>query len=97
MTGLAFGLADSILPRHFGNSPAKLASSPFYSVLTFLWWGAMIQTDPENIEQLRDKLRNMTDLELRKYGRFASLMSDPKKNSGPPNPAFGIQLAEARA
>ena len=56
----------------------------------------MIQTDPENMEQLRDKLRKMTDLELRKYGRFASLMSDPKKNSGPPDPAFGIQLTEAR-
>jgi hypothetical protein len=56
----------------------------------------MIQTDPENVEQLRDKLRKMTDLELRKYGRFASLMSDPKKNVGPPNPAFGIQLTEAR-
>jgi hypothetical protein len=57
----------------------------------------MIPTDPENVEQLRDKLRKMTDLELRKYGRFASLMSDPKKNFGPLNPAFGIQLTEARA
>jgi len=36
-----------------------------------------------------------TDLELRKYGRAARDLSDPKKNFGPPNPAFKIQLEEA--
>jgi hypothetical protein len=31
----------------------------------------MIQTDPESIEQIRERLRKMSDLELRKYGRAA--------------------------
>jgi hypothetical protein len=57
----------------------------------------MIQTDPESIEQIRARLRKMSDLELRKYGRAARDLSDPKKNFGPPNPAFQVQLDEARA
>jgi hypothetical protein len=39
----------------------------------------------------------MTDLELRKYGRAAADMANPKKNYGKANPAFQIQLEEARA
>jgi hypothetical protein len=39
----------------------------------------------------------MSDSELRKSGRSASVMADPKKNFGTPNPAFKIQLDEARA
>ncbi len=39
----------------------------------------------------------MSDLELRKYGRAARDLSDPRKNFGPLNPAFKIQLDEARA
>jgi hypothetical protein len=38
----------------------------------------------------------MSDLELRKYGRAARDLADPKKNFGPPNPSFKIQLDEAR-
>ena len=57
----------------------------------------MIQSDPENIEQIRARLRRMSDHELRKFGRAASDMADPKKNFGTPNPAFAVQLAEARA
>jgi hypothetical protein len=57
----------------------------------------MIQSDPENIEQIRARLRKMSDHELRKFGRAASDMADPKKNFGTPNPAFAVQLAEARA
>jgi hypothetical protein len=57
----------------------------------------MIQTDPEDIEQIRERLRKMSDHELRKFGRSASVMADPKKNFGTPNPAFQIQLDEARA
>jgi len=34
---------------------------------------------------------------LRKFGRAAAHMADPKKNHGKPNPAFKIQLDEARA
>jgi hypothetical protein len=57
----------------------------------------MIQTEPEDVERVRERLRKMSDLELRKYGRAASDLADPKKNYGPPNPSFQIQLDEARA
>ena len=57
----------------------------------------MIQTEPEDVERIRERLRKMSDLELRQYGRAARDLSNPKKNFGPPNPAFPIQLDEARA
>jgi hypothetical protein len=57
----------------------------------------MIQTDPEDLEQIRERIRKMSGLELRKYGRAARDLADPKKNFGPPNPSFKIQLDEARA
>jgi hypothetical protein len=57
----------------------------------------MIQSNPEDIEQIRARLRKMSDHELRKFGRAASDMADPKKNFGTPNPAFAVQLAEAHA
>jgi hypothetical protein len=56
-----------------------------------------IQTDPEDLEQIRARIRAMSDTELRKYGRAAAHMADPRKNHGKPNPAFQIQLHEARA
>jgi hypothetical protein len=56
-----------------------------------------IQADPESIEQIRERLRKMSDLELRQYGRSARVMSDPTKHFGQPNPAFALQLQEARA
>jgi len=40
----------------------------------------MIQSEPENIEQIRERLRKMSDLELRKYGRAARDLADPKQN-----------------
>jgi hypothetical protein len=57
----------------------------------------MMQSIPEDIEQIRERIRKMSDAELRKYGRAARDLSDPKKNLGKPNPAFKIQLDEARA
>jgi hypothetical protein len=57
----------------------------------------MIQTEPEDIERIRARIRKISDLELRKYGRAARDLADPKKNYGPPNPSFQIQLDEARA
>jgi hypothetical protein len=48
----------------------------------------MIQASPEDIEQIRERIRKMTDLELRKYGDAARDLSDPKKNFSPPNPAI---------
>jgi hypothetical protein len=56
-----------------------------------------IQINPEDLDQIRERIRKMSDLELRKYGRAAGDLSDPKKHFGPPNPAFQIQLDEARA
>jgi hypothetical protein len=47
--------------------------------------------------KFRERIRTMSDLELRKYGRAARDLADPKKNFGPPNPTFQIQLDEARA
>jgi hypothetical protein len=57
----------------------------------------MIQPDPEGIEQIRARLSKMSDHELRKFGRAARDLSDPKKNFGTPNPVFKVQLEEARA
>jgi|ERR1700722_1891040 hypothetical protein len=57
----------------------------------------MIQSKPESIKQIRERIRKMSDAELRKYGRAAQDSSDPKKNFGPRNPAFQVQLDEARA
>ena len=56
----------------------------------------MIQTEPEDIERIRERLRKMSDAELRKYGRAAAHMADPRKNRNP-DPSFQIQLDEARA
>ncbi len=50
----------------------------------------MIQADPESLEQIRERIRKVSDLELRKYDRAARELSDPKKNFGPPSPAFKI-------
>ena len=58
--------------------------------------GYMIQSIPEDIEQIRERIRKMTDRELREYGRAAASMADPRKNRNP-NPSFQIQLDEARA
>jgi hypothetical protein len=57
----------------------------------------MIQPKPESIEQIRERIHKMSDAELRKHGRAARNLSDPKKTSGPPNPAFQVQLDEVSA
>jgi hypothetical protein len=36
-----------------------------------------IQADPEDIEQVGERLRKMSGLELRKFGRAAQPMADP--------------------
>ncbi len=55
-----------------------------------------IQAMSENVEQIRARIRKMSDLELRQYGRAARNMADPRKNFGSPNPSFQIHLDEAR-
>ncbi len=54
----------------------------------------MIQTEPEDLERIRARIRKMTDRELREYGRDAARMADPRKNRNP-NPLFQVQLDEA--
>jgi hypothetical protein len=57
----------------------------------------MIQQGPDSLDAIRERICKMSDRELREYGRAARDLSDPKKNFGPPSPAFKIQLDEARA
>jgi hypothetical protein len=57
----------------------------------------MIQTEPEDVERIRERLRKMSDLELRRYARAARDLSNPKKDFAPPNPSLQVQLDEAHA
>jgi hypothetical protein len=59
--------------------------------------GIAIQ-DGINLEQLRARLRKMTDIELRRFGRAARFMCSPGANLGkPPRECFVTQFEEARA
>jgi hypothetical protein len=57
--------------------------------------------DPEanlDLDQLRTRLANMTDVELRSFGQSAAYMCSPEANLGTePRPVFVLQLNEARA
>jgi len=54
--------------------------------------------DGFNLEELRARLRKMTDSELRRFGRAVRFMCSPNANLGkPPRECFVIQLEEARA
>jgi hypothetical protein len=51
-----------------------------------------------DLDQLRERLRGMTDEELLQFGKAARNMCSPEANLGkPPRKAFVIQLEEARA
>jgi hypothetical protein len=52
-----------------------------------------IQTDI-NLEELRTRLRKMTDAELVRFGKAARFLCRPSKE--PPRECFVIQLEEAR-
>ncbi len=52
----------------------------------------MIQSEPEDIEQIRARIRKMSDRELRQYGRAAAHMADPRKNHGNPNVSAGAKI-----
>jgi len=57
-----------------------------------------IQLATLNIDELRARLRKMSDEELRKFGEAGKYMVSPKANMGkPPLPDFVLQLEEARA
>jgi hypothetical protein len=51
--------------------------------------------DGINLEELRARLRKMTDAELIRFGRAARFLCRPGKE--PPREAFVVQLEEARA
>jgi hypothetical protein len=53
---------------------------------------------PMDVEEVRDRIRRMTDEQLFSYGKAAAYMRTPKANLGnPPREAFLIQLHEAHA
>jgi hypothetical protein len=57
-----------------------------------------IQLAHLDVEELRRRLKKMSDSELRKFGKAARYMVSPTANMGkPPLPAFMLQLEEARA
>ncbi len=56
-----------------------------------------IQTTPFKVDELRERLQKMSDVELRKFGQATQHMVSPKANPGqPPQEVFAIQLDEAR-
>ena len=57
---------------------------------------ALIQLRPQSPEELRERLRGMSDLELRRFGQRARQLSDPKMNFGATE-AHVWELEEARA
>jgi hypothetical protein len=57
-----------------------------------------IQLANVDVEELRWRLRQMSDEKLRKFGKAARYMVSPTANMGkPPLPDFVLQLEEARA
>ena len=56
----------------------------------------MINIRPESPEELRKRLREMSNLELRRFGERARKLSDPKMNFGSTEPHV-MELEEARA
>jgi hypothetical protein len=56
----------------------------------------VINIKPESREELRKRLRDMSNLELRRFGERARKLSDPKMNFGATEPHV-VELEEARA
>jgi hypothetical protein len=54
----------------------------------------MIGLRPETPEELGKRLREMSELELRRFGQQARKLSDPKMNFGSTDP-YVVQLDEA--
>ena len=55
------------------------------------------QTTPFNVDELRERLRKMSDADLRMFGQAAQRVVSPKANPGPPpREVCVIQLDEAR-
>ena len=55
------------------------------------------QTTPFNVDELRERLRKMSDAELLTFGQAVQHVVSPRVNPGQPPPeVFGFQLDEAR-
>lgn len=53
--------------------------------------------DAADVEQLRTRLREMSDADLLRFGQAAKYMCSPETNAGhAPSEAFVVQLREAR-
>jgi hypothetical protein len=53
--------------------------------------------EPTNADEVRTRLRKISDEQLLRFGRAAAYMCSPRANFGePPREAFVIQLREAR-
>jgi hypothetical protein len=53
---------------------------------------------PVDVSELRERLRKMTDAQLRRFSEAARHMCSPKANDGnPPRQVFMIELEEVRA
>jgi hypothetical protein len=50
--------------------------------------------EPKDRDELRERLREMSDLELRRFGYTARKLSDPRMNFGSTDP-YVVQLEEA--
>jgi hypothetical protein len=55
----------------------------------------MIGFKPESRDELRERLKEMSELELRRFGQQARKLCDPKMNFGSTEP-YVVQLEEAR-
>lgn len=63
-----------------------------------LFFMSSVGFQPFQIEEVRERLRKMTDAELIRYGRALAGMCSPQANFGePPLQVFVDQLREARA
>jgi hypothetical protein len=57
-----------------------------------------LNSESIDLDELRSRLKRMTDMELVAYGKSARYMCTRKANLGhPPRPVFVTQLKEARA
>jgi hypothetical protein len=57
-----------------------------------------LTSEAVDLDELRARLRKMTDADLIEFGKAARYMCSPKANLGkPPRQSFVIQLREARA
>jgi hypothetical protein len=56
-----------------------------------------VQITSLNVDDVRTRLRKMSDEKLREFGKAARYMTTPRANLGkPPHPDYVLQLEEAK-